>query len=125
MYGSAAWTLNKNMETTLQCAHRRMLRLILGTPRRKTKQTETDDNHSAHSTDDVASNTANTNFEHLIELADQELLQPWPDFIKRATRIVEAHLERLRWRLEDTLLMQEVAMGSADRATADRTRLLS
>ena len=95
MYGSAAWTLNKNMETTLQRAQRRMLRLILGTPRRKTKQAATDDNHSSHSTDDVASNTSSTNLEHLIELTDQELLEPWPDFIKRATRTAEAHLERL------------------------------
>ena len=60
-----------------------------------TKQAATDDNHSAHSTDDVASNTSSTNLEHLIELTDQELLEPWPDFIKRAMRTIEARLERL------------------------------
>ena len=114
MYGSAAWTMNKNMETTLQRAQRRMLRLIIGTPRRKTKQATPDDNHSVHSTDDVASNTSSTNLEHLIELTDQELLEPWPDFIKRATRTAEAHLERLNIEDWTTLYLRKNGDGQRE-----------
>ena len=38
LYGSSAWTLTKDMHMTLRRAQRRMLRLIIGTPRRHTRQ---------------------------------------------------------------------------------------
>ena len=38
LYGSAAWTLTKDMEMTLKRTQRRMLRLVLGTPRRRHQQ---------------------------------------------------------------------------------------
>ena len=36
LYGCASWTLTRDLETKLRCTQRRMLRLIVGTKRRKT-----------------------------------------------------------------------------------------
>ena len=95
LYGSASWTLTKEHLVRLRRTQRRMLRLVIGTPRR-TQQLR-NDNTSEHSTDDVASNTSNkTDLEQLITLSEEELLEPWPDFIKRATRTVEATIAKLK-----------------------------
>ena len=37
LYGSASWTLTKQLESTLQRTQRRMLRIVIGTPRRRTQ----------------------------------------------------------------------------------------
>ena len=65
MYGSASWTLTKDMVSTLKRTQRRMIRLIVGTPRRR-----------APTPDDI----------------DGE--EPWVDFIKRATQTAEALAQR-------------------------------
>eukprot|EP00973_Karenia_brevis_P074761 10389592-Karenia_brevis.AAC.1 len=90
-----------------------MLRLILGTPRRITQQAnqhDDDTNHQSNhneddqdeSGDDVDSRTTNgSGVEHLMELPDHEILEPWPDFIKRATHIADTLLEKFE--IEDWL----------------------
>ena len=95
MYSCAAWTLNKDMAATLRRAQRRMLRLIVNTPRRTTQQTHHSDDDT-NTANDATSNTSDTNLEHLITLTDDELIEPRPEFVKRATRAVEAHLDRLQ-----------------------------
>ena len=89
MYASGAWTLNKQMLTTLKRTQRKMLRLIVSTPRRRQEPTTT---NSEPSTDDVASNNSNTtDLAQLLNLTDDDLLEPWPDYIKRATQEAETH----------------------------------
>ena len=95
MYGCTSWTLTKDMETTLQRAQRRMLRLIINTPRRRTHKSQRNGDDESQSTNDATSNPPDTNLEHLITLTNEELLEPWPEFIKRATRAVETQLAKL------------------------------
>ena len=90
MYASGAWTLTKQMLTSLKRTQRKMLRLVVSTPRRQLNTTTSD---SDPSTDDVASNNSNrTDLEQLIHLSDDDLLEPWPEYIKRTTHIAETHL---------------------------------
>ena len=82
------------METALRRAQRRMLQLIINTPRRRPQPPHnTDDITSELSSDDNP--TTATNLENLITLTNDELLEPWPEFIRRATRAVEAQLAKL------------------------------
>ena len=95
LYSSGSWTVTKDMLISLRRAHRRMLRLEIGSPRRITHTTQ-NETISETSTDDVASNTSNkSNLEQLVTLSDCELLEPWQDFIRRATREVEATTAKL------------------------------
>ena len=90
LYGCTAWTTTQDMITTLQRTQRRMLRMILGTPRRRLQHAGTQPPND-HSSDDINSNTSQSPpLDHLITLPDEEALEPWPDFIKRATRQAEA-----------------------------------
>eukprot|EP00973_Karenia_brevis_P036648 5050595-Karenia_brevis.AAC.1 len=34
--------------------------------------------------------------DHLIEITDDGVLEPWVDFIKRATRVAETHIDRCK-----------------------------
>ena len=73
-----------------------MLRLVIGTPRRLTQNMNTND-PSEHSTDDVASKTSNgEDLENLIILNEDELMEPWPEFIKRATRTAEKLITKFK-----------------------------
>ena len=71
LYGSSSWTTTKLLTTKLQRAQRRMLRLIVGTPRRRIDA----------STDATNEQTTTT--------------EPWPTYIKRATAIAERQLHNL------------------------------
>ena len=89
LYGCASWTLTKDLQTTLKRTQRRMLRIVLGTPRRQILQAS-QAAPSDHSTDDVNSNTSQrSTLEETVTLTEQDLLEPWPDFVKRATRLAE------------------------------------
>lgn len=130
LYGCTSWTLTKDMTTKLQRTQRRMLRLVIGTPRRRnnttttttTTPTTTKHNRNNHdpldvdegttsndsndrndinsdvdsqSTDDVDSTTCDANnLDDLGPTADEDL-EPWPDFIKRATRVAEESIQKL------------------------------
>ena len=73
LYGCQAWTLTKTMAVSLQRLQRRMLRLIIGTPRRRFPSLDQHDDH------------------HHVE--------PWFDFLKRATVI--AYTTIRKFSLED------------------------
>ena len=123
LYGCEAWTLTKDLTTTLKRTQRKMLRLVLNTPRRRETTQQDNDDTNSNSTNDVNSNPSNTtNLENLIQLTDDDLLEPWADFMKRATHTAEAlahkhnvedwptlHLRR-QWRWA-----QRVAQQSHDR----------
>ena len=103
-YCVVSWTLTKQLVTKLQSAQRRMLRLIIGTPRRRQNNDNTTrisnnhgtaDNTDTHSTDDVASTSSHIDLEPFIQLTDDELLEPWPDFMRRATNIAEDAIHKL------------------------------
>ena len=97
MYGSEAWTLTKDMTTTLKRTQRRMLRLIINTPRRRqqTRNPHNDNTSSSNETDsstsdEVKSNPSNTDeLKDLVHLTEDECNEPWQDFIKRATQTAE------------------------------------
>ena len=148
LYGCEAWTLTKQLTAKLTCTQRRMLRLVIGTPRRRQpqandnnedddnnntnnsdrkhnkcknrnnsndnddnqdnhdntqhpdkankKNTNKDDNNSDHnsnsdedSEDDVGSTTTDNIDPALKDLLEEDPLEPWQDFIQRATRTAE------------------------------------
>ena len=85
LYGCACWTTTKLLTTKLQCAQRRMLRLMIGTTRRKTINTNNDITTTATTVHDQTPDLPDT-------LHQSTTLEPWPDYIKRATRIAEHRL---------------------------------
>ena len=102
MYGCTSWTLTKDLELLIQRTQRRMLRLIIGTPRRRTPNTTTTQPATPpqqaedpdDSTDDVASNTSTPDLQQLITITEEEETEPWPDFIKRATHIASETIKK-------------------------------
>ena len=115
MYGCQSWTMTQDMMTTLKRPQRRMMRLIIKAPRRRqTPATPTgniDRHNEDQSTDDVNSTlSTDVDLENLIQLSEQELLEPWPEFIKRTTHGAEqlakkhnvddwtTHYFRQKWR---------------------------
>ena len=112
MYGCQSWTMTQELSTTLRRAQRRMMRLIVNSPRRRTTPPlDNEDHHHDESTDDVNSNaTQSSDLEQLLQLSEQELLEPWPDFLKRTTQQAEelakqhniddwaTHYLRQKWR---------------------------
>ena len=102
MYGSASWTLTKAMTSTLKRTQRRMLRLIVGTPRRRTTarpsaatgaEIMTIDEHSSeHTRPTHTSHNPDTTTPRLNPPPDLE--EPWVDFIKRATHTAESLAQR-------------------------------
>ena len=71
LYACTSWTLTNDLLTILQRTQRRMLRLILGAPRRTTQPPQQQDGTS-----------------------QQETIEPWTTFIQRTTRIAEATMSR-------------------------------
>ena len=69
LYASATWTLTKSLERQIQSAQRKMLRTMMGTPRRIVEKT-----------------------------AEDVVLEPWVDWIKRATHSVKERLADPRLR---------------------------
>ena len=110
LYGCTAWTLTKDMVTKLQRAQRRMIRMVIGTPRRhngtprthtsQTSPTSNDDGDATNSdsddqsTDDVASTSNEKTIEKIANSPDEDDMEPWPDFIKRTTRIAEETINK-------------------------------
>ena len=92
MHGCTSWTLTKDLLLTLRRAQRRMLRLIVNTPRRR----ESTQQKSA-ADDDAQSNPARTDADtsditidagrefELDDVEDDTGLEPWEEFIRRAT----------------------------------------
>ena len=94
MYGSAAWTLTQSMESELRTTHRRMLRMMFPVKRRRISA-------------DASSNTSESSasVEGSIDNAGNELesLEPWDEFIQRATQLVKL---KMRQHLTDDWVVQ-------------------
>ena len=90
MYGAGSWTLNQATEATLRRTQRQMLRPILQERRRPQ---EGDQNKSSHSSASDSTSNLDT-----ASLQPEEHLEPWQDWIQRATRNIE-HFSR-KWGIE-------------------------
>ena len=118
LYGSGCWTLTKDLDNRLRRCQRRMMRMIIGCQRRRKEapsstqamveeDTDTEDNSA-----DVESACSSLD-PRLADAAHDEGdedddLEPWPDFIRRATRETEAKLQALH--LEDWVTLQRKAV---------------
>ena len=102
LYGSTSWTTTKTTTTKLQRTQRRMLRLIVGTPRRR----YTTSTHSCDHHDTINDPTA----------------EPWPTYIKRATRIAERQLHNLNFECWITTYWRRKWKWAARVATQDHSR---
>ena len=75
-----------------------MLRLVIGTPRRQERALASTTNDVApddDSTNDVESTASETvELSNLIHITDEDLLEPWPEFMKRATQIVNTQIDK-------------------------------
>ena len=81
LFGSSCWTMTAEREHKLRKAQRQMLRTMLQVGRRRQA------NQGGTSDTDSASNlTASSN--------DEEVLEPWVDWLARATRYAEAELKK-------------------------------
>jgi len=89
LYGSETWTLTAEMARLLKTTQRRMLRTILGQGRRRTQRVlepTSDDDKSEDLGDDFAN----------AQDDDRDELEPWVDWIRRATHDVENSLQKLK-----------------------------
>ena len=80
LYGCEAWTLKLDQQKRLRTTQRKMLRMILGMKRRVLKYEGEDQN-----TDGTESASEDTD-------TSEDSLEPWSDFLKRATRAAEDRL---------------------------------
>ena len=84
LYGCEAWTLKEQDKRRLRATQRKMLRMVLGTKRRLVRSQEgsstSSDGSSAPADGDESS---------------QYALEPWKDFLTRATRLVEQKTSEL------------------------------
>jgi hypothetical protein len=87
LYGCEAWTLKKNQQNRLKTIQRKMLRMILGAKRKKMPNpVETESDRSNE--EERPSSTSNS-----VEMDEDEILEPWPDFLRRTARLVESKME--------------------------------
>ena len=87
LYGCEAWALTAEMTKLLKTTQRRMLRAILGQGRRRMERTSEpmDDDHEE---DDFA----------IEQNVEENVLEPWVDWIRRVTHAAEANLQKLKIR---------------------------
>jgi len=97
MYGSAAWTLTKDMSMKLRRTQRRMLRLVVGTTRRRERPKQMDKKHDGS----TMSTMCNTHGDEdtfdvsmLMTTPENDVLEPWQDFLRRSNQIAETHARR-------------------------------
>ena len=86
LYGSCAWTMTQDMEAELRGVQRKMLRQMVGSPRRRLlldTETETVDNDSA--TNSSSRETQEPKFE----------LEEWVQWIQHVTHTAESELAKL------------------------------
>ena len=84
LYGSACWCLTKDLQTKMKRTQWKMLRMVLGSGRRRARQ-------PAHAADSSATTDSSSNAESSI--VDDSLV-PWQDWIRRTTREAEAQLNK-------------------------------
>ena len=100
LYGCEALTLTRNDEHAINRAQRRMLRMMIGAGRRKTKGTMTtepnDNNEHSESDNDIQSNPEAQHDDNQAEQEDDnhEDLEPWHEWMKRVTQQAENLLQK-------------------------------
>ena len=121
LYAAETWTLTAELENRLRRTQRQMLRMILHAPRRKqntptlsrhTQQLTTHSNATFHSPQENGSNTSDNDSasttSHQVTIPppneNDDDLEPWAEWIKRCTRLVENQMKRLN--LEDWVTLQ-------------------
>lgn len=106
LYGAATWTLTKGHEHILQRTQRRMLRMILGSGRRRQNLNTSVQDNDEHDTAnepaddpdldcDVDSNVGELLENQLEDISEEDALEPWADWIKRVTHRVEEQVRKL------------------------------
>ena len=92
LYGSTSWTLTKVSEHLLIRTQRRMLRMILGSGRRRVAPVVDEASSS-----DVNRQCGHPDVDNLVKEADdlEDGLESWRDWIQRTTHQVEEHLDTL------------------------------
>ena len=91
LYASGARALTKEQERSIQGTQRKMLRMILGAGRRPQPL----DPSSIHEDFDVDSDVDIATDEEAISLTEDELLEPWVDWIRRVTHRIEEQASKL------------------------------
>jgi len=93
LYAAGTWTLTKQHEHILQRTQRRMLRMVLGAGRRRHQGNPQDTNHDrsddTDDDDDVNSIVENISEAQVEPMEDEEVLEPWAEWIRRTTHKVE------------------------------------
>ena len=85
LYGSETWCLTVAQECKLQVAQRRMLRWMVGVTRKRVCEEEV-------KLEGLTSSESEPERDEDVEAA--EVLEPWVDWIKRATGLAELHLHK-------------------------------
>ena len=86
LYACTSWTMTNDLLTTLQRTQRRMLRMIIGTPRRTMLPYQ--NNHT--------NDTFTTSTTPVTQETPTDNLELWSEFIKRATHIAESTMTKHR-----------------------------
>ena len=99
LYACSAWTMTTDLCNRIRRAQRQMLRMILGSPRRRTTPQPTcPPTPTANSTDvdpnpnDVDSDASSTK---LPPVEEEQSLEPWADWVQRCTHEAEQQLRKL------------------------------
>ena len=94
LYGAACWTLTQALQVKLQRTQRKMLRMILGSGRRRKESahTSTEDYNDA-SDGEASSGTCSASSTHM---------EPWTEWLQRTTRAAEAQLQK--YRIDDWIM---------------------
>ena len=90
LYGSSSWVLTKETEHILTRTQRRMLRMVLGSSRRRQLTEPEPESASSHGVDSQCEEeVANDNAD------EDDHLEPWVDWLKRTTHYIEDQLTHL------------------------------
>ena len=118
LYGCSCWTLTTDLEATLRKTQRRMLRLILGSGRRRTKEACT-------TPSECSLEAALT--EGPEDQSELEELEPWVDWIRRTTHHVEDAMSKINiedWVTRSKRIKWRFLVKTLDRAEDRWTRRL-
>ena len=89
LYGASSWTLSAASQNKLQVTQRRMLRMLFGIGRKRTRQPAEPESECTTSS---SSSTADSGTGQTLV---SDTVENWVDWIKRATEIVDNHLDKL------------------------------
>ena len=88
LYGSASWTLTQDLQSKLQRTQRKMLRMILGSGRRKLIDSpEIGSDHASNSSSGASDSGTSGTSNHL---------EAWQDWLKRTAHTAESQLQKYK-----------------------------